>query len=58
MFGLTDQDNETILCALRAWQKMVEEGTAVPHMDLDHPMMTSDEIDELCETINFGGKEE
>ena len=51
---LTSQEIETLLCALRAWQTRIEEGTAIPHMNLNHPEMTAKEIDDFCERLNFG----
>ena len=54
MHRITDREVETLLCALRAWQLQLENCTAFPHMDLEHPLLTVAEIDELCERLNCG----
>ncbi len=52
----TNRETATILAALRYWQKAHESSGAPPiteHFTEETPL-TSTEIDDLCERINFG----
>ena len=57
---LSDRDIAQLLAALRNWQtdSLNEdlEDAFQGHFE-DHPPLTDDEIDELCERLNFGGEQ-
>ena len=57
---LSDRDVAQILAALRNWQvDGLNEDLAEAfsgHFE-DHEALTDDEIDELCERLNFGGEQ-
>ncbi len=52
----TDKEAATVLAALRYWQQDLEANEEPPishHFEHEEPL-TSEEIDDLCERINFG----
>ena len=57
---LSDRDIAQLLAALRNWQTdSLNEDLADAfsgHFE-DHEPLTDDEIDELCERLNFGGEQ-
>ena len=55
---LSARELATILAALRFWQRSLEAGISPSPLDQGHfddqiPPLTSEEIDELCERLNF-----
>lgn len=54
---LADQELDTVLAALRSWQKTLDQGAPDDLMELatrggEHPAQTVEEIDSLCERLN------
>lgn len=66
-YGLKDEELDTVLVALRRWQMHLLDASQSPSAydnpalnaiatdDNRHPLLTLEEIDELCERLNFGG---
>ena len=55
--NLSERDVATVLAALRAWQfDLPEDDTpiAMDHFGDGITPLTADEIDDLCQRINFG----
>ena len=58
MISFTERELATVLAALRAWQfDLPDDNTpiAMDHFGDGIAPLTNDEIDTLCERINFGG---
>lgn len=54
---LTRQELNHILAALRLWQRNgCNANTDIATGDGENELMTDDEIDELCESLNCGGR--
>lgn len=58
---LSERELATLLAALRRWQQDLE-ANADSFVDMDHfderiMPLASEEIDELCERLNFGSHE-
>ncbi len=58
MMSFTERELATVLAALRAWQfDLPDDNTpiAMDHFGDGITPLTTDEIDTLCERLNFGG---
>jgi hypothetical protein len=62
LIHLTDRELATLLAALRTWQRTVAEEHAQELVSSSHfedgiSPLTAEEIDELCERLNFSDEE-
>ena len=63
---LSDREIATVLAALRQWQasespawaaRAIACGAELPHFGHEHAPLNNEEIDQLCQKINFGESE-
>lgn len=56
--NLTDRERDTVLAALRYWQRSdsaeTENESMIATRDGEQDALQADEIDDLCERINLG----
>ncbi|HEV3447143.1 MAG TPA: hypothetical protein VG099_21060 [Gemmataceae bacterium] len=62
LIRVTDRELDTLLAALRTWQRTVAEKQAQELVSPSHfedgiSPLTAEEIDELCERLNFSDEE-